>query len=54
VRADLQIGERWLGKVHLPTGSVALEDIVTLTIRELRAEPLREDLEALIADRAPT
>jgi len=54
VRADLQIGERSLGKVHLPTGFVALEDIMTLAIRELRAEPLREDWEALIADRAPT
>lgn len=54
VRADLQIGERWLGKLHLPTGFVAIEDIVTLAIRELRTEPLREDWEALIADRAPT
>jgi hypothetical protein len=53
VLADLQIGERWLGKVHLPTGFVAIEDIVTLAIREPRAEPLREDWEALIADRAP-
>ncbi|HEX5308922.1 MAG TPA: hypothetical protein VFW38_07570 [Solirubrobacteraceae bacterium] len=50
VRANIQIGERWLGKVHLPTGFVAIEDIVTLAIRELGAEPLREDWEALIAD----
>ncbi len=50
VRADLQIGERSLGKVHLPTGFVAIEDIMTLAI----SEPLREDWQALIADRAPT
>lgn len=54
VRADLQIGQRPLGKVHLPAGFVAIEDIVTLAIRELRAEPLHEDWETLIADRAPT
>jgi hypothetical protein len=54
VRANLQIGKRGGGKVHLPTGFVAIEDIVTLAIRELRAEPLREDWQALIADRAPT
>lgn len=52
VRANIQIGERWLGKVHLPTGFVAIEDIVKLAIRELGVEPIREDWEALIADHA--
>lgn len=49
VRAHIQIGERWLGKVHLPTGSIALEDIVTLAIQELGAEPLRDDWAALLS-----
>jgi hypothetical protein len=48
VRAAIQLGERWLGKVHLPTGAINLEDIVALTINELGAEPLREDWERLI------
>ncbi len=48
VRANIQIGERWLGKVHLPTGYVAIEDMVRLVIQELSAEPLREDWEALV------
>jgi hypothetical protein len=43
-----QIGERWLGKVHLPTGNLAIEDMVRLVIQELSAEP-REDWEALVA-----
>jgi hypothetical protein len=48
VRANIQVGERWLGKVHLPTGYLAIEDIVRLVIQELSAEPLREDWEALL------
>jgi len=48
VRADIQLGERWLGKVHLPTGAIGLEDIVVLAIQELGAEPLREDWELLL------
>ena len=49
VRANIQIGERWLGKVHLPTGKLAIEDMVRLAIQELSAEPVREDWEALVA-----
>lgn len=48
VRADIQLGERWLGKVHLPTGAIGLKDIVALAIEELGAEPLREDWELLL------
>jgi hypothetical protein len=48
VRANIQLGERWLGKVHLPTGPIELEDVVALTIEELGAEPLREDWELLL------
>ena len=48
VRTDIQIGERWLGKVHLPTGPIRLEDIVALAVGDLGAQPLREDWEKLI------
>jgi hypothetical protein len=50
VRADLQIGERWLGKMHLPTGLVALEDIVRLAIEDLEAQPLRDDWKRLLEE----
>lgn len=43
VHGDRQLGERWLGKLHLPTGSIRLEEIVGLAIEELGAEPLRSD-----------
>lgn len=48
VRADLQIGERWLSKVHLPTGLVTLEDIIRLAIEDLEAHALRDDWKRLI------
>lgn len=48
VRADLHVGDRWLGKVHLPTGQISLEDIIRLAIQELGAQPLRDDWEALV------
>jgi hypothetical protein len=50
VGADIRVGDRWLGKVHLPTGAVALECVVALAIAELGAEPLREDWERLIGE----
>jgi hypothetical protein len=50
VRADVQVGERWLGKVHLPTGAIELEDVVALAIEELGADPLREDWELLLRE----
>lgn len=48
VHGDRQLGERWLGKLHLPTGEIRLEDIVALAISELGAEPLREDWRAVL------
>ncbi len=48
IRANIQLGERWLGKVHLPTGAIKLEDIVSLAVNELAVEPLREDWELLL------
>lgn len=52
VGTDIHVGERWFGKVHLPTGVVGLERIVALAITELGAKPLRDDWERLIAEAA--
>jgi hypothetical protein len=52
VGANVQVGDRWLGKVHLPTGPVGLERVVALAITELGAKPLREDWERLIREAA--
>jgi hypothetical protein len=52
VGAAVQIGDRWLGKVHLPTGMVGLEQVIALAIVELGVEPLRDDWERLIAEAA--
>ncbi len=48
VAAAVQIGDQWLGKVHLPTGVVGLEQVIALAIVELGVEPLRDDWERLI------
>jgi hypothetical protein len=52
VGANIQVGDRWLGKVHLPTGAVGLERVVAMVITELGAKPLREDWERLIREAA--
>jgi hypothetical protein len=52
VGADIRVGDRWLGKVHLPTGAVGLERVVALAIAELGAKPLRDDWERLIGEGA--
>jgi hypothetical protein len=52
VGASIQVGDRWLGKIHLPTGAVGLEQIVALAIAELGAEPLRDDWEPLTGEAA--
>lgn len=52
VAANVEVGDRWFGKVHLPTGMVGLEQVVALAIVELGVEPLRDDWERLIAEAA--
>jgi hypothetical protein len=54
VRADVRVGDRWLGKVHLPTKAIDLEDVVALAIEELGAEPLREDWKLLLHESRPS
>lgn len=48
VHANVHIGDRWLGKVHLPTGVIRLSDVVAFAIEDLGAQPLREDWARLI------
>jgi hypothetical protein len=50
IGADIRVGDRWLGKIHLPSGPVGLERIVAVAIAELGAEPLRDDWERLIRE----
>ncbi len=50
VGADIRVGDRWLGKVHLPTGALGLGRVVALAIAELGAKPLRDDWERLIGE----
>jgi hypothetical protein len=52
VGADVRVGDRWLGKVHLPTSAVGLERVVAMAIDELGAKPLRDDWERLIGEAA--
>lgn len=50
VGADIRVGDRSLGKIHLPTGAVGLERVVAMAIAELGAKPLRDDWERLIGE----
>jgi hypothetical protein len=52
ISANVQVGDRWLGKVHLPTGPVGLERVVALAITELGAKPLRDNWELVIREAA--
>lgn len=50
VNADVQVGARWLGKVHLPTGPIALQDVIVLAIEELDVMPLRDEWDQLLRE----
>lgn len=52
VGVSIRVGDRWLGKVHLPTGAVGLAQVLALVIVELGVEPLRDDWERLIDEAA--
>lgn len=49
VRGSREVEGQPLGKLHLPTGTIRLEDIVALAISELGAEPLHEDWRRVLA-----
>lgn len=48
VGAEVRVGERWLPKVHIPTGVVALQDVLVLAIEELGVQPIRDDWRVVI------
>lgn len=43
VGAEVRVGSRWLPKVHVPTGAIALQDVLLLCVEELDVEPIRDD-----------
>lgn len=48
VHADIQLGTAWLPKVHVPTGPVALQDVLRVLLEELGVEPIRDDWELVL------
>jgi hypothetical protein len=44
------IGFKPLVKAHIPSGRIAIEDVIRLPIRELGIQPLREDWETVLAE----
>jgi hypothetical protein len=43
------VAGKWLHKAHLPTGRVALEDILQLLLTDLGVRPRRDDWERVLA-----
>lgn len=50
IGAAIQVGPRYLHRIHFPTGAVALEDVIRLAIAEFGATPLRDDWETVLAE----
>lgn len=50
VGVEIQIGATWLAKAHLPTGVVALADVLKLLLGELGVRSLRDDWQAVLAE----
>lgn len=50
VNADARGDFGWVGKIHLPTGPVALRQVILLAIEELGVMPLRDDWRAVVGD----
>lgn len=48
VATDLQIGDRWLASAHLPTGQIALVDVLWLALEDFGVRPLRDDWRAVL------
>jgi hypothetical protein len=48
VAAEIQVGQLWLPKVHLVTGPILLQDVLTLALMELDVTPLRDDWEQVL------
>jgi hypothetical protein len=50
VGADVRVGDRWLAKAHLPTGTVALADVLGLALGELGVRSLCDDWRTVLAE----
>lgn len=48
--AGALVGHAELAKAHLPTGRVALEDVIRIAITDLGADPLRPDWQEVLAE----
>jgi hypothetical protein len=53
VGAEIRIGDRWLAKAHLPTGVVALADVLALALGELGVRPLCDDWRTVLGQAGP-
>ncbi len=52
VHAEIQVGDVWLHKAHLPTGPVSPVDVLRLLLDDFGVPPLRDDwLRAIEASR---
>jgi hypothetical protein len=50
IGAEVQLGAVWLAKAHVPTGMVALADVLALALGELGVRPLRDDWQGALAE----
>ena len=50
VGAEIQVGAVWLAKAHLPTGVVALADVLRLVLGELGVRSLCDDWQTVLAE----
>lgn len=50
VGVEIQVGAVWLAKAHLPTGVVAVADVLRLVLGELGVRPLCDDWRAILAE----
>lgn len=50
LRYGAQVGRKQLQKAHLPTGRVAVEDLLRIAITEFGVSPLRNDWEDILGN----
>lgn len=50
IRSDIRVGPRDLHKYHLPTGRVALEEVLRQAITELGVDAIRDDWREVLDD----
>lgn len=50
IGAAIQVGSRYLHRMHFPTGRIAVEDVIRLAIVEFGATPLRGDWDIVLTE----